>query len=236
MFHNFKYKALTLFLSLAIGLAAATVFAATETNVYDDLGRLIRVEYDDGTVLEYTYDEVGNRLSRNYVTTLNINYDGPGTGTTLVDPVYENCGDDCYQVNVGLPVTLTPQPIEWSNFAGWAGLGCEGMVECTININTPSAVTASYDVCTNYPARVIGVTTTYYNSLWEAYNAAQEGDVIQSGWTTLEGDLNISKSVSFEGGYNCDYSAVTGVTTIVGDVNITNGSVSMGGFEIVQFQ
>ncbi|MDP3028708.1 MAG: RHS repeat domain-containing protein [Deltaproteobacteria bacterium] len=31
---------------------------------YDDLNRLLQVEYDDGTVIEYVYDEVGNRLQR----------------------------------------------------------------------------------------------------------------------------------------------------------------------------
>jgi YD repeat-containing protein len=30
---------------------------------YDDLNRLVRVTYEDGAVIEYTYDEVGNRLT-----------------------------------------------------------------------------------------------------------------------------------------------------------------------------
>lgn len=32
---------------------------------YDDANRLIRIEYSDGTRIEYTYDEVGNRLAEN---------------------------------------------------------------------------------------------------------------------------------------------------------------------------
>lgn len=31
---------------------------------YDDLNRLLQVEYDDGTVIEYVYDEVGNRVQK----------------------------------------------------------------------------------------------------------------------------------------------------------------------------
>lgn len=32
------------------------------TYFYDDLNRLTQIVYDDGTVITYTYDEVGNRL------------------------------------------------------------------------------------------------------------------------------------------------------------------------------
>jgi YD repeat-containing protein len=36
--------------------------------VYDDLGRLVEVVYDDGTTITYTYDDAGNREAT--VTTL----------------------------------------------------------------------------------------------------------------------------------------------------------------------
>lgn len=32
--------------------------------IYDNLNRLIRVEYPDGTAIEYTYDGTGNRLTK----------------------------------------------------------------------------------------------------------------------------------------------------------------------------
>lgn len=38
---------------------------------YDDLNRLVKATYEDGTATEYTYDEVGNRLNM---------------GTTVPDP------------------------------------------------------------------------------------------------------------------------------------------------------
>lgn len=37
--------------------------AFAESYVHDKLGRLIRVEYDDGTTVSYTYDRSGNRTS-----------------------------------------------------------------------------------------------------------------------------------------------------------------------------
>src|SRR4030042_3785214 len=39
-------------------------YAETINYIYDELNRLIRVEYGDGTVIEYTYDKVGNRIEK----------------------------------------------------------------------------------------------------------------------------------------------------------------------------
>jgi len=39
-------------------------YAVTTNYVYDELNRLIRVEYENGTVIEYIYDQAGNRLEK----------------------------------------------------------------------------------------------------------------------------------------------------------------------------
>jgi len=36
--------------------------AATAQYTYDNLNRLVQVQYDDGTTIQYSYDSVGNRL------------------------------------------------------------------------------------------------------------------------------------------------------------------------------
>lgn len=46
-------------ISLLVSVTGA--YAASATYVYDELNRLRRAEYVDGTTIEYTYDEVGNR-------------------------------------------------------------------------------------------------------------------------------------------------------------------------------
>ncbi len=48
-------------LGLCLGFAAAA-FSGSAAYRYDDLNRLQRVEYGDGTVIMYNYDEVGNRI------------------------------------------------------------------------------------------------------------------------------------------------------------------------------
>ena len=51
-------------LSLATALTlSATALAATQYQ-YDALGRLVRVRYDNGKEIAYTYDAAGNRLAR----------------------------------------------------------------------------------------------------------------------------------------------------------------------------
>lgn len=41
-------------------------FSSDMTFFYDDLHRLVRVEYGDGTFVEYAYDDVGGRIQKVY--------------------------------------------------------------------------------------------------------------------------------------------------------------------------
>jgi len=52
------------FVAILLSIPAVSSFAGTATYYYDDLSRLIRVEYDNGTKVEYSYDAVGNRTQK----------------------------------------------------------------------------------------------------------------------------------------------------------------------------
>ena len=54
---------LLLALTVVLGLAAE-VTAGSVSYEYDALGRLERIVYDDGKVIEFIYDAAGNRTSR----------------------------------------------------------------------------------------------------------------------------------------------------------------------------
>ena len=56
-------KNYTIIFITTISLFCSTTAFATTYN-YDNLHRLTRVVYDNGTVITYTYDEVGNRTRR----------------------------------------------------------------------------------------------------------------------------------------------------------------------------
>lgn len=55
----------TIFIACLLFPVILTVQAATLTYTYDSLNRLTKIQYDNGTVIEYTYDAAGNRLTLN---------------------------------------------------------------------------------------------------------------------------------------------------------------------------
>jgi PKD repeat protein len=77
-------------------------------------------------------------------------------------------------------------------------------------------------------ANIVGSSVTY-SSLQAAYNAAQDGNTIQSNAVTIVENIDFNRNitVTIQGGYNCDHSAVTGITTINGKMTISNGQVTI---------
>ena len=65
---------ITLFL-----IPVITSHAETINYTYDELNRLIRVEYGDGTTIQYTYDKAGNRQQKTIID------DVPPTGTITIN-------------------------------------------------------------------------------------------------------------------------------------------------------
>lgn len=82
---TFIYFAAAIF----ILLFALSSFAENVDYVYDDLNRLKSIAYDDGTMIVYLYDEVGNRLS----------------ATTEIDSDLDGMPDD-WEVTYGLNPTM----------------------------------------------------------------------------------------------------------------------------------
>lgn len=44
-------------------LTASAAFAGSVSYTYDNLGRLVKATYSNGTVITYTYDAAGNRTA-----------------------------------------------------------------------------------------------------------------------------------------------------------------------------
>ena len=81
-----------LFLSLFL-LAALPVLAGTETinYTYDDMSRLIRAQYGDGTVINYIYDMSGNRLVKS-TTLAGAPVNHPPNAIIYISPANEATG------------------------------------------------------------------------------------------------------------------------------------------------
>ncbi len=48
-------------IALAGALASGAAMAGTTTYKYDVHGRVVEIDYPDGSVIKYTYDNAGNR-------------------------------------------------------------------------------------------------------------------------------------------------------------------------------
>lgn len=98
--------------------------------------------------------------------------------------------------------------------------------------------------CQNSPVRIAGTNPQYFSKLQDAYNAAKDGDVIQSHASYAlrfyeDLALNRNISVAMDGGYDCDYITNSGSTAIIaqtGAVTISAGIVTMGNYIIKTFQ
>ena len=68
-----------------------------------------------------------------------------GSGTVTPSPVGTACGANCWSYAAGTVVTLTATPATGSTFAGWSG-GCSGTgLTCTVTMNAPLTVTATFN-------------------------------------------------------------------------------------------
>lgn len=77
-------------------LAVVSSFADSISYTYDDLNRLQKITYGDGTVIEYTYDEVGNRTQKKITdTTTPVTTVAPLGGVyNTAKTVTLSCSDD----------------------------------------------------------------------------------------------------------------------------------------------
>lgn len=79
---------------------------------------------------------------------LNISKSGTGTGTVTSSPGAISCGSTCSATFAfGSSVSLAAAPSAGSTFTGWGG-ACSGTGACTVAMNSPQSVSASFALST----------------------------------------------------------------------------------------
>ncbi len=159
-----------------------------------------------------------------YNLTVSINPSGGGTvkGSGI------NCPGTCSSTyNAGASVKLTAIASKGYQFSNWTGCDAASSNTCNLTMDADKALTADFTTCSNQPARIVGVTTVYYTTLQDAYNAAADGDLIQSqGVVFLEDlNLNLNKTVTIKTGYDCNYTTNSTNSGLSGTLVITNGTI-----------
>jgi hypothetical protein len=95
-----------------------------------------------------------------------------------------------------------------------------------VSVTSDQVLTASF-VANLLPARIMGA---YFPTIFDAYNAASNGAVIEAQTATFEEDLTLSRGIdiSIIGGYDTEYSGnQAGMTTVRGNVTIETGSLAV---------
>lgn len=216
-------RLLLLFISamiLTLGLSGSLFAADNLKYYYDDVNRLIRTENDsNGQVVEYQYDAVGNRLQKGSYAPSVIT-SGAGSNGSITPS-----GTTTVPYTSSQTFTITPN-------AGYMiyNVLVDGTSVGAVSSYTFSNPTSNHTINASfipYPVSV-GVGTgapVYYPTLQAAYNAAATGSIIQvSAMTFTENlDVNQDKSITLEGGYNPDYTAITGNTYLKGKIQTYAG-------------
>jgi YD repeat-containing protein len=159
-------------------ISSNTSYSDTTSYIYDELNRLIRVEYGNGTVIEYTYDKSGNRLE------IAISYSETNPPTTTASPPGGT-------YNTAQTVTLT--------CIDGTGSGCD-KIYYTTDRNDPTTASLVYSTPIN-----ISVTTTLK---FFAKDLAGNGETVKTQTYTIATDTTPPATTATPGGgtYNAPQS------------------------------
>ncbi len=162
----------SLLLSALILIYASASFGAMTVNyTYDNLHRLTRVDRSDGSYTQYTYDEVGNRLSKvtTVTRTLTVASSNPDAGVAITVSPNDNdssgSGSTQFQrtYNDSTQVTLTAQATSNGNdFQKWQRNGTDYSTNQSISV----AMDADYTLTAVYvtpPPQVYTLTVASSN-------------------------------------------------------------------------
>ncbi|MBI5664759.1 MAG: S8 family serine peptidase [Nitrospirae bacterium] len=144
--------------------------------------------------------------------------------------VNPDCSGGCWY-DSGTLVVLTASENGGYFFDNWMNCDLPSNDICTETMDADDTVTANFQPCYQ-PIRIAGATPVYYPTLQSAYDAAIDGDTIQTRVVVFTDDMNANRniSVALEGGYNCNYTSVTGKTTFNGIMTVSDGVVAIGDY------
>jgi hypothetical protein len=129
----------------------------------------------------------------------------------------------------GSQIVLYQYPNKDSRFSGWSGsrVTCPDSGICTVTVNTPVDVQASYQFVK--PARVKSIATIDFDDLLTAYSRSTDNDTIQLRDYIFRGELKLDKSkdVTFNGGFDIYYRDQIAYSAIVGKLAVANGRLSV---------
>ncbi len=230
--------------------AAGAAFAEPITYTYDATNRLIYAN-DNGTIIQYVYDKVGNLLQRNkpltvdhpfkdfgnvYVGTTSaaqtFTISNVGTGNLAISTVLINgpdntsfiiTGDTCSGGTILPSTTCTVQAAFSPSTLGSKSANIQ------ITFSTPAALTLTIPLSGNLYVRIARTPSVYFSPLQDAYDAAADRETIQSQAMTFVTDLNVNRNITvrLDGGYDGSFNTVIGQTIVNGQIHTSSGTITI---------
>lgn len=159
-----KYNSqLRLIFVIILILFTKIVYSAETINYsYDDMDRLTRAEYGDGTVVEYAYDKMGNRLQKRLTV--------PDTTSPTISSTNPTNGATAVPVNTSISATfsepMNPSTINTTTFTVSGVTGSVNYTDTTAVFNPSGNLAPS----TTYTATITnGVTDVSGNAMASNY-------------------------------------------------------------------
>jgi hypothetical protein len=110
-----------------------------------------------------------------------------------------------------------------------------GIVKPRVNVLTAYEKSLFNPPCGQPRVRIAGPQPRYFPTLQAAYNAANNGETIQSLYGTYPENLNFNRNITltFSGGFDCNFiPKLLGNTTVSGEVTTPTGNITMRNFAV----
>ncbi len=234
-------KISNIFIILLFYLISNNLFSQNQNNYqYDNLNRLIKVSYSNGTVINYSYDQLGNRTVKEVT-----NCSSPAIPDTISGLVSVCQGQNA--VTYTVPTITNATSYIWTLPSGATGTSTTNSI--TVNYGT-SAVSGSITVkgtntCGNGAISTLGITvnplpasagiisgtaTVCQGQNAVTYTIPTITNATSYIWTLPSGATGTSTTNSIT--VNYDTSAVSGNITVKGTNTCGNGAISTLGITV----
>jgi hypothetical protein len=178
--------------------------------------------------------DLGAYEFNDFMSNLTLSFAGNGAGSVVsLSPSFSYNTGNTLPFPDSTPLTLTANPLDYSQFGGWSGCDSVAGTVCSLTLDRDRTVEVTFTRNAAYTARIYGATPTYYPTLQQAYDTAVTVNEIEVWGIDLSADLvcGAATNVTIRGGYDQPYLNRSGMTTMPG-LTISKGTVTVDGIVV----
>lgn len=163
---------------------------------------------------------------------LTILWSGAATGTVTLLPstTYLSGPRTLYYYSIDT-VTLEATPGVNASFSGWSGCDFVNGNQCTVTMNMPHTVTATFDALQPI---ALDSTSSRFSTLGTACDSADDNSSfsVMVGSFTEQLQLSRPKSYKLRGGCDSAFASCSGTSALIGAMTVSAGTVTIENFQL----